>query len=219
MGVDPVACPLTASARPHQHSNYKISRSDRSLPPIFHMNRTLLLALVAIAFSPLSLESIGNAQDTPETPQLELSVQIPRLDVSEYHRPYVAIWIQDKDRKVVSNLAVWYQLKENDEGEGTKWLPDLRQWWRRTGRSLEMPVDGISSATRPAGKHTIKLPAKDSKLSQLQPGQYDLVVEASREVGGRELVTIPMQWPPTEKTSVTDTGKSELGEVKLTLRP
>src|SRR5690606_11833339 len=38
---------------------------------------------------------------------LDLSVEIPRLNVSEYHRPYVAIWIRDEKHKVVANLAVW----------------------------------------------------------------------------------------------------------------
>ena len=33
------------------------------------------------------------------------------------------------------NLSVWYDLKLKDN-EGTKWLKDMRQWWRKTGREL-----------------------------------------------------------------------------------
>ena len=88
---------------------------------------------------------------------LSVSVEVPRLNVAEYHRPYVAAWVERADQSVAGTLAVWYdtKTKNNPEGEGTKWLKDLRQWWRRTGRELSMPVDGVSSATRPAGKHQI----------------------------------------------------------------
>ena len=58
---------------------------------------------------------------------LTVSVEIPKLEVAEYHKPYLAIWIEKSDQSVAANLAVWYdtKLKEN---EGEKWLKDLRQW-------------------------------------------------------------------------------------------
>ena len=88
---------------------------------------------------------------------LELTVEIPKLNVSEYHRPYVAIWIEDASGKVAANLSVWYGLNAKGEGgeKGEKWLKDIRQWWRRTGRTLDMPVDGVSSPTKPPGKQTV----------------------------------------------------------------
>src|SRR3546814_7597408 len=58
---------------------------------------------------------------------LQLDVEIPRLDVAEYHRPYVAIWLERPDQSHVANLAVWYDTKLKDK-EGEKWLKDLRQW-------------------------------------------------------------------------------------------
>src|SRR5690606_31129697 len=73
---------------------------------------------------------------------VSIEVSIPRLDVAEYHRPYVAIWIANPDHSVVFNIAVWYQQGETGEGKGETWLKDIRQWWRRTGRELAMPVDG-----------------------------------------------------------------------------
>lgn len=62
------------------------------------------------------------------TAELRISVEIPQLKVAEYHRPYVAVWIEGADQKVAANLSVWYQQRSNSEGHGTKWLPDLRQW-------------------------------------------------------------------------------------------
>lgn len=149
---------------------------------------------------------------------LGVTVEIPRLDVAEYHRPYVAVWIEDSGREVAANLAVWYdtELKNN---EGTKWLKDMRQWWRRIGRGLDMPVDGVSGPTRPAGEHEVDVPGEAAAIAALAPGKYELVVEAAREVGGRELVRIPFQWPPEAQDSLTATGSSELGRVILTLHP
>ncbi len=64
----------------------------------------------------------------------------------------MAVWIERADNSVVSTLAVWYDLKLKN-AEGTKWLKDMRQWWRRTGRELDLPIDGVTSPTRPVGKH------------------------------------------------------------------
>ena len=151
--------------------------------------------------------------------ELEVSVQIPKLNVAEYHRPYVAIWLEGADQKVASNLAVWYQMKDTAEGHGTKWLPDLRQWWRKSGRALELPVDGVTGPTRPVGTHKLVFTGSQPQLKDLAPGQYTLVVEAAREVGGRELVKIPFSWPAKAPQAGKAQGASELGAVTLAARP
>ncbi|MCO8124886.1 DUF2271 domain-containing protein [Stieleria sp. TO1_6] len=178
------------------------------------MKKLIVIALLCLG---IGRATVGLAQD--DATNMEVGVEIPRLNVSEYHRPYVAVWIQDGNRKVVANLAVWYQMKDSSEGAGTKWLPDLRQWWRRSGRSLDLPVDGVSSATRPAGKHKLSLASDDQRLTKLKPGNYELIVEAAREVGGRELVEIPFTWPTDKSVTHKSKGESELGEVTLTLSP
>src|SRR5688572_19192595 len=118
---------------------------------------------------------------------LELTVEIPKLNVAEYHRPYIAIWIEDASGKVAGNLSVWYDIKLKDQ-EGEKWLKDIRQWWRRTGRTLELPADGVSSPTKPPGRNAVKFDTASDPFANLAPGDYKIVVEASREVGGKELV-------------------------------
>ena len=147
--------------------------------------------------------------------QLELNVEIPTLPVAEYHRPYVAIWIEGADQTIAANLAVWYQTR----GDHTKWLPDLRQWWRRGGRDLKVPVDGLTGATRPVGQHILKFDAKAEPLAKLAPGKYELVVEAVREVGGREAVRIPFEWPIKGAQQGAARGTEELGAVALKLNP
>ena len=148
---------------------------------------------------------------------LTVNVEVPRLNVSEYHRPYVAAWIERPDQTVAGNLAVWYDVKNkggNAEGEGTKWLKDMRQWWRKSGRDLQMPVDGLSGATRAPGEHTLTFSDTKGPLDKLPAGEYAVVVEAAREVGGRELVKIPFKWKGA--SSGRAQGKTELGLVTLT---
>lgn len=150
---------------------------------------------------------------------INVTVEIPRIDASEYHRPYVAVWVENADNSVAANLSVWYAQKETKEGAGTKWLADLRQWWRRSGRDQSMPIDGVSGATRPVGQHQLRFDADRPPLSQLKPGQYALVVEAAREVGGRELLRIPFEWPIAESLHLDAKGEHELGLIKLDLNP
>ena len=151
--------------------------------------------------------------------ELDINVEIPKLNVAEYHRPYVAIWIEGADQKVASNLAVWYLMKDTAEGHGTKWLPDLRQWWRKSGRSLQVPVDGVTGPTRPVGKHEVSFAASQPQLKDLAPGEYTLVVEAAREVGGRELVKIPFSWPARAAQTGKAQGTTELGADTLAVKP
>lgn len=145
---------------------------------------------------------------------MDVTVTIPRLSVAEYHRPYVAFWVE-KDGQPAKTVAVWYDydMKAN---EGTKWLRDVRQWWRVSGRSLTFPAKGISSATRAPGTH--KITFSRAQLGAAAAGQYTLVVEASREVGGRELLRIPFSWPGQAGKGGSAQGKNELGLVAVSFR-
>lgn len=165
-------------------------------------SKFLLVALLATA-------------GTAGAADLTLNVEIPNLPVAEYHRPYVAIWVEDGAQAIAANLALWYQVR----GDHTKWLPDVRQWWRRGGRDVKVPVDGLTGATRPAGQHILKFDAAAEPLSKLKPGKYELVVEAVREVGGREAVRIPFEWPVKAARRANAQGKTELGAVVLSLNP
>ena len=172
------------------------------------MRMTFTLALAGLAASAPAVAA-----------SLEVNVEIPRLNVAEYHRPYVALWVEDASGKHQANLSVWYQQTSNAEGHGTKWLPDLRQWWRKSGRSLQVPVDGVTGPTRPVGKHEVSFAASQPQLKDLAPGEYTLVVEAAREVGGRELVKIPFSWPARAAQTGKAQGTTELGAVTLAVKP
>jgi hypothetical protein len=138
-----------------------------------------------------------------------ISITIPRLTVAEYHRPYVAAWIEPVGGGATRTLFVWYEVKKGGNEPGTKWLADLRAWWRKGGRSLSLPADSVSGATRAPGTYRIPIPAN------IGSGQYILHVEAARETGGRELVSVPF---PVSGPAASASGKTELGAIAINLR-
>lgn len=152
---------------------------------------------------------IGGMIAVPASAAGTINVTIPQLKVAEYHRPYVAVWLEPAGGGAARTLAVWYDVKKGGNEPGTKWLSDLRAWWRKGGKSAKMPADGISGATRAPGTHAIPLPA------DLKPGNYVLAVEAARETGGREHVTLPISVPAKPAKAA---GKTELGAVTLSAR-
>ncbi len=149
--------------------------------------------------------------------ELNVTIEIPQLNVAEYHRPYLAVWLERSDQTVAANLAVWYEIKRGETG--TRWLTDLRQWWRRGGRDQQFPIDGVTGATRPIGLHLLSFNADKAPLAGLAEGNYALVIEVVREAGGREALRIPVEWPARVVARVTANGKAELGAVVLTLNP
>jgi len=149
---------------------------------------------------------------------LALKLDIPQLNVAEYHRPYVAAWLENSDQKVVSNLAVLYDVKKKDNA-GSKWLKDMRQWWRKSGRDVQMPMDGVSGATRSPGEHTLTFPGAKDTLANLPAGEYTVLVEVAREAGGREVVKVPVAWPPKSAQNIPAKGKEEVGSVVVQLKP
>ena len=165
--------------------------------------RKLSLALSAAALSAAAAPVLAS--------DLTVSVEIPRLTVAAYHRPYVAVWIERPDQTSVRTLAVWYET--SNLAEGKDWLKDMRTWWRRGGRGLTLPTDGVSSATKAPGRHAVTVPG--ARLSNLPAGDYVMVVEAARELGGREAVRVPFRWGAANTARAA--GSTELGAVSVTV--
>lgn len=142
----------------------------------------------------------------------DMTVTVPRIDIAAYHKPYVAIWLQQPGATTGRTLAVWYNASNHEEG-GQKWLRDLRSWWRKSGRDLKLPADGLTGATRAPGPQKVSL-----DLGALAPGAYEIAVEAAREDGGHELVTAPFTWAG-KGARASAAGRTELGAVAAVIRP
>ena len=88
--------------------------------------RTVQLLVAGLLAAPANAILVASA--TAGT----ISVTIPKLAVAEYHRPYVAGWIEPAAGGPTQTIFVWYQIRKGSE-PGTKWLADLRTWWRKGG--------------------------------------------------------------------------------------
>jgi hypothetical protein len=148
---------------------------------------------------------------------LSVKFELPQLNVAEYHKPYVAMWIEKADGSIASTLSVLYDVKKKDNA-GEKWVKDMRTWWRKAGRETQLPIDGVSGATRAAGSHTLSFGPARTGIDKLPAGDYKLVVEAAREAGGRELVRVPFTLPAKGKVAASAGGKEELGAVSITIQ-
>ncbi len=179
------------------------------------MARSLPIPPASFALAALILAAAPAARVAAA--ELSLAVELPRLEAAEYHRPYVAIWLEREDQSVAANLAVWYQGENRKDG--SKFLAELRQWWRRSGRTQTLPIDGVTGPTKPTGTQQLHFTSAQAPLNSLATGKYSLVIEAAREAGGREVLRIPFEWPAKGARSLTAQGEHELGTVALNLTP
>jgi hypothetical protein len=148
---------------------------------------------------------------------LNVTINVPTISTAAYHRPYVAVWIERAaDDVPMHTIGLWYEAGDTARGEGTgeQYLKDLRSWWRKGGRATTLPVAGATGPTRAPGRHTITAPA--ARMNALPAGQYEVVVEAAREQGGRELVRVPFTWGGAANTA-SASGTSELGAVSVSV--
>jgi FAD:protein FMN transferase len=101
-------------------------------------------------------------------------------------RPYLAVWVEDGDRSPVKTLAVWYSARHS------RWLPDLRAWYRsdrlRTMAGGTDILGSVSSATRGPGHYTLTWDGKDNAGQFVKPGPYTVNLEVAREHGTYQLM-------------------------------
>jgi thiamine biosynthesis lipoprotein len=115
--------------------------------------------------------------------ELTVNVEIPQVQGFGARRPYVAVWIEDKDRFPVRTLAVWF--------EKVRWLNELRAWYRddrlRAMSEGAEILNSVTSATRSPGRYSFKWDGKDNGGKPVKSGRYTVLVEAAREHGGYSL--------------------------------
>ncbi len=142
--------------------------------------------------------------------ELTVSLELARIDGFGGKRPYVAVWIEDKDRLPVRTLALWFQK--------SRWLPDLKSWYR--GDRLRALADGteliasVSSATRPAGKYSLIWDGKDNQGKPVKAGVYNVCIEAAREHGTYQIIRQEMDFSAVPK-HVDLTGNVEIASASL----
>ncbi len=108
----------------------------------------------------------------------------PRDAGARYRRPYVAIWVENKDGFQVRTLVLWVSFG----GAGPfQWLPDMKRWYKsdRDRKLVEKKeiLFTVARPTRQPGKYKVIWDGKDNNGKQLGGGEYTVCIDAAREHG------------------------------------
>lgn len=122
--------------------------------------------LIVLACAILSTASLAK--------QIEVNFELPSFDSANYHKPYVAIWLESAEKK--ETFLLWHLNKKAND----KWLVDIRRWWRKQGRYGETP-DGVTGATKGPGKY-------QESFDINGVSKFKFYMEVVREDGGRSLL-------------------------------
>jgi len=159
----------------------------------------------------LSLFSFNTSAHKSLVKPTEITIELALKQQSgEYHRPYVASWIESSKGKSVRTLLLWR--------EQAKWLKDIRRWWRKVGRKDAELVDGITAATRAAGKFQLSFLAQNDDKINLNKGRYTLFIEVVRENGGRAIIRQPFNLNGSKET-FTLAATNETDQIKFSVLP
>jgi FAD:protein FMN transferase len=125
---------------------------------------------------------------TPWKKDYELVVNFeinqPQSTKGRYRRPYVAVWVEDKDGAPVRTLTLWV----SQGGAGPfQWLPDLKRWYAKEEDRKRLDKTDVfftvSRPTRQPGKYKVVWDGKDDHGKQRGGGEYVIWIEAAREHG------------------------------------
>jgi len=183
-----------------------------ALEQVNKMTSVTALAITETGMFCASKDWYGETSDAtipwPIQQFFSIDYEIPALDVAEYRRPYVAIWIADEQGNGVRQLQL---LGDN------RWLRDLRLWWRKFGRADDALVDALAGATRKPGRYHLHWDGRDGQGNRVPHGNYELHIEAVREHGEREAIVVPFVLN-SQVISVAAKGALEIGWVNVVLQ-
>ena len=133
---------------------------------------------------------------------------IPTLDVNDYEKPYVAVWITNNKRQVVKNLLLL--------GKSEQWAQTNKRWWRKSGRHNELLLDGLARPSRKPGQYQLNWDWHDDYGNKVAMGDYQLHIEVSREDGEVTLASFSFN-SNNLPIKQTKTAHGEIGALQLTI--
>ncbi|MBU2891828.1 DUF2271 domain-containing protein [Colwellia sp. D2M02] len=141
-------------------------------------------------------------------PRFSFDFTIPTLDVDDYEKPYVAVWITNAERKVVKNLLML--------GKSEQWAQTNKRWWRKSGRHHELLLDGLARPSRKPGHYQLSWDWRDDYGNKVAMGEYQLHIEVSREDGAATLANFSFN--STELPfKQTKPAQGEIGPLQLNI--
>jgi FAD:protein FMN transferase len=144
----------------------------------------------------------------PKDFQVSINVEIKAPAGTRIKRPYVAVWIEDANEKIVRTVAVW--------GTRDKYISELSYWWEAAGGDSAFDLyKSISRATRPAGKYTVVWNGLDDQGNALPKGDYTVCVELNREDGHHGMESAMISCRDEQKSAnLAATAESEASTIE-----
>ncbi len=149
--------------------------------------------------------------DNTWDPNYELAIKLELREINDFRArsPYVAVWVVDAAKKPIRNIAIWYRKP--------KYLDELDTWYDTYYNKYydsDRSITSTTSATRPAGKYTLKWDGKNGKGELVKLGTYTIMIEVAREHGSHQLMTEEMDFTKPQKP-ITMRGNEEVTSVVL----
>ncbi len=167
----------------------------------------------AAYFAPQASKKLASANVWNQSFELAIDLELPRSENMRYRRPYVVVWVENEQHLPVRTIALWY--------DKMRYLPELREWYRDNQALVAAGAKDVTytvaSATRSAGKYTLKWDGKDNEGKLVAPGKYTICIEAAREHGGQQTIREEMDFNGKPVQKVYEPGV-ELGAVTLDYR-
>ena len=191
-------------------SRYEAVMSRRSM-----IVRLAGTALSAAGLSAFSRFGAGRTSTSPWDDRFELAVQfeIAQQGGGRYHRPYVAVWVEDAAGHPVRTLSLWV----NTSGRGPRYIRELRKWFYSANEQQSDLVTTVSSATRNPGQYEVVWNGRDDRGKPVEQGSYRVYIEAAREHGGYDLLQQDVRVGAQPVTAQL-AGKEELARVNVEYR-
>lgn len=156
---------------------------------------------------------VGKGNETwPDDFELMVNLEINLQKQGNVKRPYVAIWVEDENHAPVRTITVWHG--------SDRYMPELKSWYlkyRDRYHSDSHFNSSVTSATRSAGKYTVKWDGKDDEGNLVKPGKYIIKIEASREHGTYQLMRQEIMCDEIPKTFNLD-GNVEIASASIDYR-
>ncbi len=156
------------------------------------------------------IKPVVNSAEKLWDPKFELAINFEFNAIEgNGHRPFAAIWVENEAKQPIRNLALWYNK--------TKWIPDLRYWYRINGTVFtadKTPFASVTGATRSPGKYTVKWDGKNDKGEYVPQGKYTIIIETAKEHGTDEILRQTMEFKRLAQKA-TATGNVEISNVNF----
>jgi len=123
--------------------------------------------------------------------ELTVRIELAQIEGIRIMRPFIAVWIEDRQKIPVRTIALWYG--------SYRYVSTLNVWFGAEELGANEAgdlkyINSISSATRPPGAYTVKWDGRADNGKLVKAGTYTVLVEASRERGTHQLMRQQMDF-------------------------